>query len=103
MNAANYSRRGRSWEFLNGNEFSDKREVRRGLPALSVHNQAPDRQWFGNMPEIISEVRGPEVDAIIDRIDDAARGMGVALLLWLILAVLYDGEECLGGGVVAID
>lgn len=47
--------------------------VRRGLPALAVHNQAPDRKWFGNMPDIISEVRGPEVNALIDKIDKAAR------------------------------
>ena len=29
------------------------------------------------------------------RVDDAARGMGVALLLWLLLAVLYDGAVLL--------
>ncbi len=34
MNAANYSRRGRSWEFLNANEFSDKPKVHQVLPPL---------------------------------------------------------------------
>lgn len=47
--------------------------VRRGLSGLSIHNQAPDRQWFGNDPQVIAEIQGPAVDAIIDRIDKAAR------------------------------
>ena len=47
--------------------------ARRGLPALAVHNEAPDRKWFGNMPEVVAEIRGDHVDAVIDRIDAAAR------------------------------
>lgn len=47
--------------------------VRGGLPALAIHNQAPDRQWFGNTPDVVAEIRGADVDAVIDRIDAAAR------------------------------
>ena len=47
--------------------------VRRGLPAVTIHNEAPDRQWFGNMPEVVAEIRGDDVEAVIDRIDTAAR------------------------------
>jgi hypothetical protein len=47
--------------------------VRRGQPAVAIHNDAPDRQWFGNMPEIVAEIRGDHVNAVIDRIDAAAR------------------------------
>jgi len=47
--------------------------VRRGLPALAVHNQPPDRQWFGSVPDVIAEIRGTEADAVIGKIDAAAR------------------------------
>jgi hypothetical protein len=45
----------------------------RGGSALVVHDQAPDRRWFGAKPMLISEVRGGGVDEIIKRIDVAAR------------------------------
>jgi len=47
--------------------------ARRGLPALAIHNEAPDRQWFGSVPEIIAELRGDQANAVIDKIDAAAR------------------------------
>ncbi len=47
--------------------------VRRGLPALDIHHDAPDRLWFGNMPEIIAEISGAKAESAIRKIDAAAR------------------------------
>jgi hypothetical protein len=44
-----------------------------GLSALAVHHRPPDGRWFGAEPEILFDLRGPEVDAVIERIDAAAR------------------------------
>ncbi len=44
----------------------------RGGSALVVHNQAPDRRWFGAEPKVIGEIRGAGVDEVIKRIDAAA-------------------------------
>jgi uncharacterized protein DUF3750 len=41
--------------------------------ALAVRERAPDARWFGAEPELIAERRGPGVDALIARIDAAAR------------------------------
>jgi hypothetical protein len=46
---------------------------RRTGSMISISDRAPDGRWYGNAPELIAEVRGPEVDAIIERIDAAAR------------------------------
>ncbi len=45
----------------------------RGGSALSISNRPADGRWFGNVPEIIAELRGDGVDAVIARIDAAAR------------------------------
>jgi hypothetical protein len=45
-----------------------------GYSAVSIGQRAPDRRWFGAMPEIIADVRGDGVDDLIRRIDEAARG-----------------------------
>ena len=49
--------------------------VRRGRPALLVRSDAaPDGYWFGSYPEILVDMRGgADIDAIIDKIDQAAR------------------------------
>ena len=44
-----------------------------GGPALSISNRPADARWFGSMPVLIAEVRGDGVDAIIARIDAAAK------------------------------
>ncbi|MCP5366940.1 MAG: DUF3750 domain-containing protein [Hyphomicrobiales bacterium] len=44
----------------------------RGHSALAVHQQAPDRRWFGNDPEVVAQARGAGVDDLIRRIHDAA-------------------------------
>jgi hypothetical protein len=41
--------------------------------ALAVRHRAPDARWFGAVPELIAEKRGPGAAALIPRIDAAAR------------------------------
>jgi len=41
--------------------------------ALAIHERAPDARWYGNAPELLAEKRGEGVDALIARIDEAAR------------------------------
>ena len=45
----------------------------RGLSTLIVHNRPPDARWFGSEPDIIADLRGDGVDAIIERIAETAR------------------------------
>ena len=40
--------------------------------ALAVRHRAPDARWFGSMPELIAEKRGPDAAELIPRIDEAA-------------------------------
>ncbi len=47
--------------------------LRHGGSAVVVQNEAPDRYWFGQRPELLAELRGDGVDAVIARIDQAAR------------------------------
>ena len=47
--------------------------ARHGGSALVISGRAPDSRWFGAAPEIIADLRGPGVDAVIGRIDAAAR------------------------------
>ena len=44
-----------------------------GDTALAIHGRAPDARWFGAAPELLADKRGPGVDALIERIDRAAR------------------------------
>ena len=41
--------------------------------AMVVHSRAPDARWYGAAPELYADRRGPGVDALIARIDTAAR------------------------------
>ena len=48
--------------------------LRHGGSAVRIHGGTPDAYWFGNRPELLRELRGGEtVDALITRIDRAAR------------------------------
>ncbi len=42
--------------------------VSQGAPAVRVDRTGPDNYWFGAMPEVILDRRGPDVDAMIDKI-----------------------------------
>lgn len=45
--------------------------LRRAGTAVVTHARAPDGYWFGNRPDLLKDVRGPGVDALIDRIEAA--------------------------------
>ena len=47
--------------------------LRRTGTALVSRNRAADGYWYGNRPELLSDVPGPGVDALIDRIDVATK------------------------------
>ena len=46
--------------------------VMHGGKAVATRQEAPDRYWFGNRPEIVADLRGEGVDAVIREIDRAA-------------------------------
>lgn len=47
--------------------------LNRGLPALRIEEDLPDRYWFGERPRLLTERRGAGVDALIVAVDRAAR------------------------------
>jgi hypothetical protein len=47
--------------------------LRYGQSAVVIHERVPDERWFGNAPELLAFKRGDGVDALIGRIDRAAR------------------------------
>ena len=47
--------------------------LRRGLPVVSISEGQPDKPWFGSAPNLLADVRGVGVDALIRRVDYAAR------------------------------
>jgi hypothetical protein len=48
-------------------------QLRWSPSAILVHSRPPDARWFGAVPELYADRRGPEVDELIKRIDKAAR------------------------------
>lgn len=48
------------------------RSLRGGDGVVASSTDGPDRRWFGAEPMLLAQHRGPEVDALIDRIEDAA-------------------------------
>jgi len=48
--------------------------LRSGGSALVIRDRPPDARWFGAVPELIADRRGPGVDALIARMDRRARG-----------------------------
>lgn len=47
--------------------------LRRADTAVVVRSRHPDGRWFGAAPELYAEKRGAGVDALIERVDAAAR------------------------------
>jgi hypothetical protein len=45
--------------------------MRRGLPAVDVRGDLPDRSWFGNPPKILIEHRGERAKEMIPKIKEA--------------------------------
>lgn len=46
--------------------------ARRGLPALRVAKDVPDRYWFGGRPRLLTDVRGDKARALLPKIAAAA-------------------------------
>jgi len=46
--------------------------LHRGGSAVVIRQEMPDRYWFGGRPELLADLRGEGVDAVIERIDEAA-------------------------------
>lgn len=46
---------------------------RRTGSAVVIRRRVPDARWFGSAPELLADKRGAGVDALIKRIDQAAR------------------------------
>jgi hypothetical protein len=44
-----------------------------GLPALSISQDIPDRNWYGQSPHLILDIRGSKAETLIPRIDKAAQ------------------------------
>jgi hypothetical protein len=47
--------------------------VRYGAEAVRVNPGVPDSYWFGSKPEILADLRGPEVEDLIDQIEAAGK------------------------------
>jgi hypothetical protein len=47
--------------------------LKRTGTAVVERHRAPDGYWYGSRPELLGDIRGPGVEAIIDRIEVAAR------------------------------
>ena len=47
--------------------------LRHSDSAVAIRNRGPDERWFGAAPELLADRRGPGAEALIARIDRAAR------------------------------
>jgi hypothetical protein len=45
--------------------------VDRGAPALRKNRTGPDNYWFGSRPDLLVDLRGPGVDAVIEKVQAA--------------------------------
>lgn len=45
--------------------------LRRSGTSVGTSDRAPDGRWFGAAPRLVADVRGPRVDALIERIEAA--------------------------------
>lgn len=46
---------------------------RRGLPAMRIEKDLPDRYWFGERPKLLKDFRGEPADKLIEAVDKAAK------------------------------
>lgn len=47
--------------------------LNRGLPAIRIEKDLPDRYWFGERPRLLKEFRGEPAGKLIDAVDKAAK------------------------------
>ncbi len=45
----------------------------RGLPAMRIEKDLPDRYWFGERPRLLKEFRGESAGKLIEAVDRAAK------------------------------
>jgi len=45
----------------------------RNQSVVAIHYATPDRRWFGSKPELYVDIRGDKAEALVDRVDAAAR------------------------------
>ena len=45
----------------------------RGLPALKIADDIPDRYWYNSRPEVLLDIRGEAAERLIPKIDAAAK------------------------------
>jgi hypothetical protein len=45
----------------------------RGLPALSIAKDIPDRNWYNEVPKLLLDIRGDKAEELIPKIDIVAR------------------------------
>ncbi len=48
-------------------------QLRWSESAVAIATRAPDARWYGALPELLADKRGPEAAALLARIDQAAR------------------------------
>ena len=46
---------------------------RRGLPAIRIEKDLPDRDWFGERPRLLKDFRGEPAGKLIEAVDRAAK------------------------------
>jgi len=46
---------------------------RRGLPAMRIEKDLPDRYWFGQRPRLLKDLRGEPAVKLIEAVDKAAK------------------------------
>jgi len=51
---------------------------------LTIHHRVPDERWFGSVPMLLADKRGADAEALIERIDRAARAYpyGAQYRMW---------------------
>jgi hypothetical protein len=42
--------------------------ARRGLPVVQSQPDMPDRRWYGNAPELLVDIRGPEAERLLPQV-----------------------------------
>ena len=47
--------------------------LRRSGTSVRASNRAPDSRWFGNQPELLADLRGEDVQPLIERVERAVR------------------------------
>jgi hypothetical protein len=45
--------------------------VDRGVPAIRLNRMGPDNHWFGSRPDLLADLRGDGVDAVIAKVEGA--------------------------------